>query len=152
MFRVLMYGLATGLWSGYAPKAPGTVTSALTVVAVYFLLPHSTGWPLLLAFLVSSGLGVWSSTYVEQHSARHDPGFITIDEVAGQLLTFAFVPLDWRVALAGFCLFRVFDIWKPGLIRKAGHLKAGWGVMADDWLAGLCACAVLHGLVWILWK
>ena len=66
-----------------------------------------------------------------------------IDEVAGQLIALIAVPVSWKCLLAGFILFRVFDIWKPFPARQAESLHGGLGIMADDWIAGAYAALVL---------
>jgi phosphatidylglycerophosphatase A len=58
--------------------------------------------------------------------------------------SFPVVPLYWKTSLLGFILFRAFDIWKPFPARQLEHLPGGWGIMADDWMAGIYAALVLH--------
>jgi phosphatidylglycerophosphatase A len=74
-------------------------------------------------------------------SGVKDPQFVVVDEVSGQLLTYllALAPANWKYLLLGFILFRVFDIWKPFPARQAESLPGGWGIMADDWVAGIYA-------------
>jgi phosphatidylglycerophosphatase A len=95
--------------------------------------------------VVVSALGVYVSSKVERHYGKPDPQFVVIDEVSGQLiaLSFPFVLLNWKSWLLGFILFRVFDIWKPFPARQAESLHGGWGIMADDWIAGIYAGLVL---------
>ncbi len=74
--------------------------------------------------------------------AEKDPQYVVIDEVSGQQLTYLrsyFRGRNWKSLLLGFILFRVFDIWKPFPARQAESLPGGWGIMADDWLAGIYA-------------
>ncbi|MDQ1560145.1 MAG: phosphatidylglycerophosphatase [Pyrinomonadaceae bacterium] len=90
-------------------------------------------------------LGIWAATQTEKITGRKDPGIVVVDEVAGQLITFIFLPWDspaWLLVV-GFVLFRVFDIWKPYPIRRLESLEAGLGIMADDVLAGVYAATVL---------
>lgn len=149
MKKWLCLGLATGLFSGYSPKAPGTVTSALTVLAWYFLAPHQLHLQ-LIAIIAVALFGWWISHLAEGILGSKDPQVVTIDEVSGQMITLFAVPQSWPFVLAGFVLFRVFDIWKPGPIRWAGNRKGGFGVMADDWLAGLVASGLLQlGMIWL---
>jgi phosphatidylglycerophosphatase A len=150
---------------GLIPLAPGTWGS-LVGVGVYlglravalqgYVLARAAGWPapplavlqsnlLLLSLAGLALVGVWAATRCEALLKRKDPGAVVIDEVVGQLLTFAFVPAGagpWTV-LAGFLAFRVFDIWKPYPIRRLEALKAGLGIMADDVLAGFYAAVLL---------
>jgi hypothetical protein len=76
------------------------------------------------------------------------PPIATNDEVSGQLITynlfFLVLPLNWKSWLLGFILFGAFDIWKPFLARQPEHLPGGWGIMADDWMAGIYAAIVLR--------
>jgi phosphatidylglycerophosphatase A len=77
-----------------------------------------------------------------------DPQIAVIDEVSGQHLTYllSLTLLNWKYLLLGFILFRVFDIWKPFPVRQAESLPGGWGIMADDWLAGIYAALILWGV------
>ncbi len=160
---------------GYAPIAPGTFGSAAGVVVFTagFGLLTGASWiggagaplasPLWIAGLVGglclgvSVLGVWASARAERVFGVEDDGRIVIDEVAGQLLALAPLPLlleppvDFSSlatgVVTGFVLFRVFDIAKPGAVRWAERrFDGGLGVMADDWVAGLCAAVVLVAL------
>lgn len=149
---------------GYLPLAPGTWGSAVGV-GVYLLLHQavvswfmSSGWKvlsepihlgfttlLLVVTLIISLIGGWAATRVERLHGSKDPGKIVVDEVAGQLITFLFIPFmsPWWLIAAGFFLFRAFDIWKPYPIRRLEALESGLGIMADDVLAGLYAATVL---------
>ncbi len=115
------------------------------------------------AFLVTCIIGVWSASRAARFWGEKDPQRVVIDEVSGLYLTIMagcgipyFVPhrafqfsllgnitwhsaLDWQYLLLGFILFRVFDIWKPFPARQAEALPGGWGIMADDWVAGVYA-------------
>lgn len=95
-------------------------------------------------------IGIRASTIVERESGRTDPGFVVIDEVAGQWVTLAFTPMDLGHALLGFALFRFFDIVKPWPIRKIEMLHGGKGIMLDDVAAGIYGLAVM-ALVHIWW-
>ena len=100
---------------------------------------------LLAAILVVALVGIWAATRTEKLLGRKDPGAVVVDEVAGQLIAFLFVP--WRagtwVVVAGFVAFRLFDIWKPYPVRRLEALESGLGIMADDVLAGFYAATVL---------
>jgi phosphatidylglycerophosphatase A len=99
-----------------------------------------------LAVLITL-LGIPAATRVARASALKDPQFIVIDEVAGQLIALIGVPLSWKSLLAGFVLFRAFDIIKPPPVRQLEALAEGAGIMLDDVGAGICALAVLHLLL-----
>lgn len=126
--------------------------------------------PSMLAFLCVSVAGVWSSSKVASYAGVADPQHVVIDEVSGMHLTLvlALLPLgppthllptdnaslfavysglsllNWKYLLLGFILFRVFDIWKPFPIRRLEKLRGGWGIMADDWMAGIYAAILLR--------
>jgi phosphatidylglycerophosphatase A len=100
---------------------------------------------LLLLVSAITLAGVWAATRAEKLLGRKDPGAVVIDEVAGQLITFAFVSFNssaW-IVVSGFVLFRLFDIWKPYPVRRLESLESGLGIMADDVLAGFYAAMVL---------
>lgn len=136
--------LATWFGCGLSPRAPGTVGSlgALPVAA----LIHATLGPLALALaaLLAFAIGLWASARYAAADDDKDPSAVVIDEVAGQWLTLAAVPLAWPWYAAGFVLFRLFDILKPWPVSWADRrLPGAWGIMVDDMLAGLYAGAVL---------
>lgn len=99
----------------------------------------------LLIIIVISLTGTWAATRAEKLLGRKDPGAVVIDEVAGQLITFLFVPPGkWLwIIVVGFLAFRLFDIWKPYPIRRLESLGGGLGIMADDVLAGIYAAMLL---------
>lgn len=121
---------------------------------------------LLVLFL--SFVGVWAAAKTAAFAGVEDPQYVVIDEVAGQHITLilplipialphfaarmdfsdyaiysALSMLNWKYLLAGFVLFRIFDIWKPFPIKRLEKWPHGWGVMADDWLAGVYAAILL---------
>ena len=158
---------------GLIPVAPGTWGSAVGV-ALYLALvsgaqkafdysvergldlspqqfPAVLTTALLIAILLVSFAGTWAATRAERLLGKKDPGAVVVDEVAGQLVAFLFVPWlagSWTVA-AGFLAFRVFDIWKPYPVRRLEGLGGGLGIMADDLLAGFYAAAAVSLLVTI---
>ena len=81
-------------------------------------------------------VGAWAATETERALGITDPGPVVIDEVMGMCVTLIAAPLSWPAALAGFLLFRVFDIVKPPPARRLERLHGGWGIMADDLAAG----------------
>ncbi|GAC1681326.1 MAG: hypothetical protein PVS2B2_20000 [Candidatus Acidiferrum sp.] len=106
-----------------------------------------TSYIAILATTIIAIVGVHVSTTVANHAEKEDPQFVVIDEVSGQLLTYYILPftlLNWKTWLLGFVFFRLFDIWKPYPIRLLEKLPGGWGIMADDWLAGIYAAIVLR--------
>jgi len=89
-------------------------------------------------------LGIPPSSVVARESGQRDPGFVVIDEVAGQMIALIGCPLNWKYLLAGFILFRSFDIVKPFPLRRLEKLPAGTGIMMDDVGAGLYALVLLQ--------
>ncbi|MDT4895781.1 MAG: phosphatidylglycerophosphatase [Acidobacteriota bacterium] len=162
--------LAFATWGvGYIPGAPGTFGSAVGV-GIYLLVQSASaqvfafaaarGWSvgllesfrmtfMLLLVTMLTIVGVWAASRTEKLLGRKDPGIVVVDEVAGQLIAFLFVPFNvgWWVIIAGFVLFRLFDIWKPYPIRHLESLESGLGIMADDVLAGIYAAILLSLLV-----
>lgn len=146
--------LATGFGLGYLPIASGTwgslggvaVYLALDLVVTFVVSTSSQTFvaSLLLTIIIVSIVGVWSADTVSRRWQVRDPGAVVIDEIAGQLITYvSLAPLGWKYLVAGFFLFRVFDIWKPFPARQAESLPGGWGIMADDWIAGVYAALAL---------
>jgi phosphatidylglycerophosphatase A len=168
----ISYFFATACGLGYLKPGPGTWGSLAGVaisIGIARLGYRPQPWPLndmmppslgfwrdvrhptpivyLLVLLVAA-VGVYFASKVERHYGKSDPQFVVIDEVSGQLiaLSFPFTLLNWKSWLLGFILFRVFDIWKPFPARQAESLHGGWGIMADDWIAGIYAGLVLWGV------
>jgi phosphatidylglycerophosphatase A len=147
--RSLSVWIATGFGAGYFPIAPGTVGSAVGLALVIAFRRTSldcAGLAVSLAALavLLFALGVWSAGKAEKAFGRVDPGQVVIDEVAGQVLTFVATPrIAWTGLIAGFIVFRVFDIVKPFPARRAERFPGGWGIMVDDAVAGLYSLIVL---------
>jgi len=141
---------ATVGYSGYFPIAPGTVGSAAGLVV--YLLVWWTQSPIVEVGLIVAlfSAGVWASTTAEHYFGGIDPGPIVIDEVVGMLITLAFIPVGWSAALAGFVLFRIFDVIKPYPAGRLEALHGGLGVMADDAMAAVYANLSLRLLMWLL--
>jgi phosphatidylglycerophosphatase A len=139
--------LATGFGSGLSPKAPGTAgtLAALPLVLALSVLPL---WLSALIIVFICGLGVYVSDVTSRDLGVDDHGGIVIDEVAGFAITMWALPADGWILLAGFLLFRFLDIVKPWPVRVFDqHVLGGLGVMADDIVAGLLACGLLHGVL-----
>jgi phosphatidylglycerophosphatase A len=147
--RILILALATGAGSGYSPVASGTAGSVVGV-ALWVLVGGLPALPYAAVCAVVIALGVWAAGRAEEIFGGHDDGRITIDEVAGMLVSLASLPWRPEVAGVGFLLFRLFDIWKPFPARAAERLPGGLGVMADDLVAGLYA-NIGGQLLWRLW-
>ena len=142
MIRRFGLAVATVGGVGYAPLAPGTFGSAAGLL-VWWLLPASP-WIQGLAIAVIFVVGSWGGNVAERHFGRTDPGQVVIDEVMGMLITLFLNPVGWTGALAGFLLFRVFDVIKPYPANRLEQLHGGIGVMADDGMAAIYANLVLR--------
>ncbi len=140
--------VATGGYVGKIPFAPGTFGSLAGFPIVYVLSKLSLPMALLATVLLILG-AVWAAQRVEQQLGAKDPGCIVIDEIAGMCVALLGMPLTWTTGLAGFFLFRIFDIVKPPPARQLEKkLSGGWGVVMDDVAAGLMTHIVLRvGLV-----
>jgi phosphatidylglycerophosphatase A len=136
--RVAVF-IATVAYCGYFPIAPGTVGSAAGLV-VYLLVWWAQSPLVEVALILTLFLaGVWAGTTAERYFGGIDPGPIVIDEVVGMLITLAFIPVGGSGAIAGFVLFRIFDVIKPFPAGRLERLHGGFGVMADDAMAAIYA-------------
>lgn len=144
--------IATAGGAGYFPIAPGTAGSlvGIAVVAVVARLPLSRAAGSATLAAVSAvlfALGVWAAGEAEKFFGRTDPGQVVVDEVVGQIITLLLFPhATWKWLLAGFLLFRAFDIVKPPPARQAERFPRGWGIMMDDVVAGLYGLVVLTAI------
>jgi phosphatidylglycerophosphatase A len=140
--------VATVGGAGYAPVAPGTVASALTVLVLWLVPFMRAGLLLFVAVVVV--LGTWAAHHAEAALGGKDPGAIVIDEVAGMALSVLVFPLTVPVLVTGFLLFRLFDIVKPFPARGSQRIGGGVGVMIDDLIAGVYALLVVGIMRWAL--
>jgi phosphatidylglycerophosphatase A len=142
--------IATFGYSGYFPFAPGTVGSAAGLV-VYLLVWWTQSTVVEVGLIVALfAAGVWAATISERYFGGIDPGPIVIDEVVGMLITLAFIPVTLPVAIAGFVLFRIFDVIKPFPAGRLEKLEGGLGVMADDAMAAIYGNVVLRVMLWVV--
>ena len=167
-FDYLSLGIAT-CGVGYIPVAPGTWGSAVGVL-IYLLIIQldkllwqfggSNNWNFgelnawriainIIICLLISAIGIWAGSRASKILNEKDPQKVVIDEVAGQLITLAFLPYDpsWQMIVVGFILFRFFDIAKPYPIYRLQVLEGGLGVMIDDIVAGIYAAIVMFFLL-----
>ncbi len=136
--------LAFGLGSGLAPRAPGTF-GTLAAVPLYLLLAQLPLSLYLLTLVLAFGFGIWICDKTARDLGVHDHGGIVWDEFVGFWLTMVAAPSGWQWVLAGFLLFRLFDVLKPFPINWFDrHIKGGIGTMLDDALAGSLAWLVLQ--------
>ena len=140
--------LATFFGAGRLRPGPGTWGSAAAIL-IWSLAGHWTGaqyqWIVLLGLTVLViALGIPAATEFCRASGQKDPQSVVIDEVSGQWITLLFVPISWKTLLAGFILFRAFDILKPPPVRQLERLPEGIGIVMDDLAAGLYALLVMQ--------
>ena len=136
--------IASGFGSGFSPFAPGTVGTAAGLLPWLWLrtlpLPFYA-----LAIAVAFAIGVWASTWVVRRSGVQDPQVVVWDEFVGVWIALAAAPPGWIWMLAGFALFRLFDIWKPWPVSWADEkLHGGLSVMLDDVFAGIYALLLMQ--------
>jgi phosphatidylglycerophosphatase A len=153
--------VATGLGVGFIPFGPGAWGSAVGLLLVYGAIEKYGSNVLLLQNLiiglsiVLAVIGIWAGARAEKILDRKDAGQVVIDEICGQVMSFAFLApylarlgSHWRWwMVVGFVLFRLFDMFKPYPINKLQDLQGGFGIMMDDVLAGLYAAAALSLLL-----
>lgn len=145
---------------GFIPAAPGTLGSAATVGAIWYLSQRfpeqfSTNHHLLwwAGCIVLVAISIFLATDAKATFGKDDPGPIIIDEVAGQFITFFMVPLSMRTLIVGFFLFRFFDIIKPFPVHTMEDMEGGVGVTMDDVIAGvyanICLMLIITGYHWV---
>ncbi|MBN2338546.1 MAG: phosphatidylglycerophosphatase A [Acidobacteria bacterium] len=145
----LAFIIGTVFYIGRIPGAPGTYASIAASLAFY-LIHAPSHWvrPELhvSAICLVTFAGILASDVISRSTGIEDPQFVVIDEVAGQLIAFLFLPFGIVNLILGTLFFRLFDIWKPFPIRRLESLGRGVGVMADDVLAGVYANLLLHAV------
>jgi phosphatidylglycerophosphatase A len=148
--------VAAGFGAGLAPKAPGTCGSLVglavgvpllllspTILTIAAISTSLAGIPIICA---ATGMHLRGS----KTAPHDDPGWIVIDEIAGQMLALLALPRpSWSGVACAFLLFRLFDILKPGPVGWADRQGGAAGIMADDVIAGLMTCLLLSGARWI---
>lgn len=142
--RSLASVIATAGGIGFLRKGGGTAAAVAFCIA-WWLWPMGYAWQAVLLIIVLAA-GVWSASEMET-VWEHDSSRIVIDEVAGMMISIAFLPPTPAVIVIGCVLFRFFDILKPLGIRRAELLPRGWGVMGDDVLAGIYSQFLLRVLL-----
>jgi len=149
MSRFVLF-LSSNAGLGYAPVAPGTFGTLAGIPCFFLLAPLP--WHLwLLSWTALLFLSFWVAGEAGRHYGVVDDGRIVIDELLGYLATVALLPFSWTAAIAGFFLFRLFDITKPPPARWFDReLKNGFGVVLDDVVAGIYAAIALRLLLYFL--
>ncbi len=139
--------LATCANIGRIPFAPGTFGSVPGLLLWW--LCRSTGIELIegMVIIIVFWVGAWAATVTERYYGVKDPGVIVIDEVLGMMVTLAFVPVGPWGILLGFLIFRFMDVVKPFPARMMENLPDGFGVIADDFVAGIWGNLLMRLLV-----
>ncbi|HSU18789.1 MAG TPA: phosphatidylglycerophosphatase A [Acidobacteriaceae bacterium] len=148
--------VATFFGAGFLKPGPGTygsVAAMLLWLAGGWLLHHNSVHLTIataIAAVIVTGIGIPAATRVAREAGREDPGFVVVDEVAGQLIALLALPADWPHAILALILFRFFDILKPPPIRRLEALPEGTGIMLDDLAAGVFALVVAQLITLLL--
>jgi len=132
---------------GFLPLAPGTWGSVLAAVGIWllYLIPDPFSLELNLALLLMFfPLSWYTAGKAAQVRADKDPSYVVIDEIYGMLVCSAIAPMNLYYLIAGFALFRLFDISKPFPVRNLERLPGGLGIVADDIMAGIYAGLILR--------
>ena len=135
--------IATGLYTGYAPIAPGTAGSLLGLF-LFWAVPATEPVYLIGGIALLFFVGVWAANRIEKETQLKDNQIIVIDEIVGMFITVALFEKSLVWLTVGFFLFRIFDIIKPFPARTSEKLPHGWGVMMDDVVAGIYAALSLR--------
>ncbi|KPJ97659.1 MAG: phosphatidylglycerophosphatase [Desulfobacterales bacterium SG8_35] len=147
--HTLIMLIATGFYSGYLPRAPGTWGSLVGLLL--FLLLHTLNLPVYIA--VVAGLfvvGSFAAGEAEKILDNRDPGAVVIDEIVGMLITMIGVPATPLTLFLGFVLFRIFDIVKPFPVNIFDQrFHGGLGIMLDDVVAGIYSLILLQLLIFL---
>lgn len=148
VWRHPAHWLAFGAGAGLAPVAPGTAGTLVGVAVWWFMQDLPLAYYLAITAALFA-IGVWLCGVTARHLGVHDHPGIVWDEIVGFLITMAGAPHGWTWLIAGFALFRLFDIAKPWPIRWLDrHVGGGFGVMLDDAAAALYAWVGLQGLAY----
>lgn len=136
---------------GFIQKGGGTVAAIIACIIWYFGVAKLEPVLIIVITIVVTIYGIWGGNKVERLWGK-DSSKVVIDEVAGMMISLLFVPVTITNVLIALFLFRVFDITKPFFIRDLEKLPGGWGVMADDILAGIYANILLQAIIYLqLW-
>ena len=143
--------LAFGFGSGLAPKAPGTAGTIAAIPFLYLMsFLNNTSYLIVLLIIIISG--IWLCQKTSDDLGVHDHPGIVWDEFAGLFVTMVAAPFNWMTVVAGFVLFRLFDIWKPWPISFLDKkVSGGLGIMLDDIVAGVFAAVVLQLMLHLGW-
>ena len=141
--------ISTWFGCGYSPVAPGTVGSAAAILIAWLLRNYVTPIEFGAMGVILAIPGIWAAGVTAREIESKDPQIVVVDEVVGQWITLAgATALNWHSWLLAFALFRIFDIWKPAPVRQLERLPGGFGIVADDAMAGVYGALVLFSAGW----
>lgn len=143
---MIAYFLSTGFFAGKSPVAPGTVGTLVGLIPILIYWTKGGQYQLLNQISITVAvflIGIWASTVVVESYKEKDPEYIVIDEVAGYMVAMIGFTPTWQHLLLAFVVFRFFDIVKPPPVRFFEKLPSGFGVMADDVVAGIYTWIVM---------
>jgi phosphatidylglycerophosphatase A len=143
--------VATGLGLGLVTPAPGTVAGlwGVPLAAAVGSIDDLVVQFVVIALLALAAAPICGCA-ARALGASGDPGAIVLDEIVALPIVFIGAPApSWPIIITGYLLFRLCDILKPGLARSAEKLPGGWGIVADDCVAAILACLLLHGALWL---
>jgi len=141
--------IAQGAYAGRFPVAPGTAGTVVGVLLYLALKDLAPTWYLSVCLLIFF-IGTWAAGRAEKLLGCTDCSSIVIDEIAGYLVALFMAPASWGFIVAGFILFRVFDIAKPWPLKRLQDLHGGPGVMLDDIGAGIYTNILLQAAAFYL--
>lgn len=158
--KFIKHILITTFGTGLLPGPKGTY-GALPALLLFWFWRSAPWWVPVAGFALFSIITVWAAPYaiarwprLKPGRGEVDPGQCNADELAGQFLTYSFIPLVPSVLLVGFLLFRFFDVLKPFPADKAQHMPAGWGILMDDLIVAIYANLIMWVLImtnWMAW-
>ncbi len=143
--------IAEGGYAGKVPVAPGTAGTVVGVFLYYIFHTLPIPWYLIVCLMVTV-VGIWSAGNAEKLLGKKDAPSIVIDEIAGYLISMTMIPATWDFIIAGFLLFRLFDIIKPWPLKRVQDVHGGVGVVLDDIGAGVYTNIILQIALLILQK
>lgn len=146
--KTVILFIAEGAYAGRSPFAPGTAGTIVGVL-LYFLIRNCSPVWYLAVCLGTIVIGTWAAGRAEEILGKKDASPIVIDEIAGFFVSMFMVPAGWGYVVAGFFLFRLFDIWKPWPLQQVQDLHGGPGIMLDDVGAGIYTNIVLQGAAFL---
>ncbi|WP_242462897.1 phosphatidylglycerophosphatase A family protein [Persephonella atlantica] len=143
---MIAYFLSTGFFAGKSPIAPGTVGTLVGLIPILIYWTKGGQYQLLNQISITVAvflIGIWASTVVVESYKEKDPDYVVIDEIAGYMVAMIGFTPTWQHLLLAFVVFRFFDIVKPPPVRFFEKLPSGFGVMADDVVAGIYTWIVM---------